>query len=606
MTTVEKLSEDIDRNFEEFRKNFSQNRDKFPQINNFQQKMISKGYMLYQTGDFLSSIIYCSLALWSYGLESKKSDEAISSLRNIITDARQKLKQSYSTEGKGGDNDFKMPDAISPEKLVDKSGQLINFNTMVGALNEKQNITTKFIYPILHPFLFLSDTNNILLYGPAGTGKTFLVKASVSELNRMANGKAKYIFFDMTADKVRSKWEGGTEKNIASMFQIANKRAIDEQTSSRIPTKSVIFLDEVEAIAKSREKGGSDRSVTTLLQQMDGISKYNNIVVMAATNFPWELDSAFVRRFTGKIFVDLPDFVTRVDLIMKKIISKYIKHNDFRRLLSFKLVESRDNNYKYKSTTNSTVDEEIKNMIRSVDDDFINDVKKHIKTNDTTILNYTIYIMHYIKTIVESKIRDIDFDYWIEIKAGDYYELVKFIFLLADKTGPSLETYNQLPNYLKREQKRHTNSAITKYGYSASELENVVNEFFNLTANEIIHASFYFNKDSKCDENYITNKQSNCYIKHSKKSFNKNNKEQYTAISESSNITNRFVDDNYNDLYSTFMSDLFYGALNNYKSVIGVDDNYCNYIEYDLLPQDPTSKETCRKLSFGGGKNEEE
>ena len=189
MTTVEKLSEDIDRNFEEFRKNFSQNRDKFPQINNFQQKMISKGYMLYQTGDFLSSIIYCSLALWSYGLESKKSDEAISSLRNIITDARQKLKQSYSTEGKGGDNDFKMPDAISPEKLVDKSGQLINFNTMVGALNEKQNVTTKFIYPILHPFLFLSDTNNILLYGPAGTGKTFLVKASVSELNRMANGK---------------------------------------------------------------------------------------------------------------------------------------------------------------------------------------------------------------------------------------------------------------------------------------------------------------------------------------------------------------------------------------------------------------------------------
>ena len=113
--------------------------------------------------------------------------------------------------------------------------------------------------------------------------------------------ECKTTFFNISASSIVSKWRGDSEKLVRVLFQLARHHA-----------PSTIFLDELDSIMSQRvsatEHEGSRRMKTELLIQMDGLSKSNDLVfVLAASNLPWDLDQAVLRRLEKKILVGLPD-----------------------------------------------------------------------------------------------------------------------------------------------------------------------------------------------------------------------------------------------------------------------------------------------------------
>ena len=127
----------------------------------------------------------------------------------------------------------------------------------------------------------------ILFFGPPGTGKTLLAKAIASEIR---GG-----FFNVKPSSFASKWVGESEKLIKILFEMARKQA---------PT--VIFLDEIDSIARKRNENTFSHDIKTLnelLVQMDGLNSNNNVLVVAATNRPFDLDEAILRRFQKAIYI---------------------------------------------------------------------------------------------------------------------------------------------------------------------------------------------------------------------------------------------------------------------------------------------------------------
>lgn len=180
----------------------------------------------------------------------------------------------------------------------------------------------------------LTGNGRFLLGDFTVTHNTLITKASVNELQQK-DPNLQVLFFNPTASDLKGKYVGETEKNIVRYFKCASKHASECQQVGRDPvegnpklkTISIIFFDEFEAIAGDRAKdetGMMTNSVNTLLQMLDGIKAYPNVSVIAATNLPWGLDSAILRRFTKKVMVDLPD-QTSIETIIRLEIDKYIR-----------------------------------------------------------------------------------------------------------------------------------------------------------------------------------------------------------------------------------------------------------------------------------------
>ena len=170
----------------------------------------------------------------------------------------------------------------------------------IGGLDEvKQTLREGIELPLKQPEAFrrlsIRPPKGILLFGPPGTGKTLLAKAVARESE--AN------FTAMQSSDLLSKWYGESEKQVARLFQRARQVA---------PT--VIFLDEIDALAPQRggglgEPAVTERVVNTLLSEMDGLEELQGVVVIGATNRPTLLDQALLRpgRFDEVVYVPVPD-----------------------------------------------------------------------------------------------------------------------------------------------------------------------------------------------------------------------------------------------------------------------------------------------------------
>ncbi|TPX37185.1 hypothetical protein SmJEL517_g01070 [Synchytrium microbalum] len=183
----------------------------------------------------------------------------------------------------------------------------VKWDDIAGLDAPKRLVREAVVYPTKFPELFtgiLSPWQGILLYGPPGTGKTMLAKAVATE--------CKTTFFNISASSIVSKWRGDSEKLVRVLFELARYHA-----------PSTIFLDELESIMSQRssdnsEHEGSRRMKTELLIQMDGLAKSasgsQHVFLLAASNLPWELDVAMLRRLEKRILIDLPDQASRINM----------------------------------------------------------------------------------------------------------------------------------------------------------------------------------------------------------------------------------------------------------------------------------------------------
>jgi SpoVK/Ycf46/Vps4 family AAA+-type ATPase len=241
-------------------------------------------------------------ALAQYDLARKQGaavDEQLERLRNPTPPpAREPVKLSVVAGARGAEVVSIARPAIAPDKT--------RFMHIAGMDDLKKSIRLQIIEPFINPGLFArfrkKAGGGILLYGPPGCGKTMLARAVANECNAS--------FLAIGISEILTAWLGESERNLALMF---------EKARSQKPC--VMFFDELDALAFSRSKASSDTSrkiVNEFLSQLDGFEKANDqVLILAATNMPWDVDPAMKRpgRFARQVFVPPPDAVARARII---------------------------------------------------------------------------------------------------------------------------------------------------------------------------------------------------------------------------------------------------------------------------------------------------
>lgn len=181
----------------------------------------------------------------------------------------------------------------------------ISWDDVIGLESAKDSLKETVILPTRFPQLFTGKRKpfkGILLFGPPGTGKSYLAKAVATE--------ADSTFFSVSSADLISKWQGESEKLVRNLFEMAR-----ESEGGR----AIIFIDEVDSLCGSRAEGESDsmrRVKTEFLVQMDGVGKEGTgLLVLGATNIPWELDAAIRRRFEKRVYIPLPEAEARTAMV---------------------------------------------------------------------------------------------------------------------------------------------------------------------------------------------------------------------------------------------------------------------------------------------------
>lgn len=208
-------------------------------------------------------------------------------------------------------------DTDTPSFATESADGGITFADVAGLEDVKEQIIFHVLEPMRNPELAnefgIKPGGKILLYGPPGTGKTFVARAIAGEVNA--------IFYAVNCQDLISKYMGDSSKQLDKLFEEAQKNE-----------KAIIFFDEFDSVASKRGdgSGGVDaemaRFVATFLTKVDGFKqsdKNQMLLLIAATNRPWALDSAMLRggRFDTQIYVGVPDQKAR-EFMVNKAMSK--------------------------------------------------------------------------------------------------------------------------------------------------------------------------------------------------------------------------------------------------------------------------------------------
>ncbi|MGA8252030.1 MAG: AAA family ATPase, partial [Mycobacterium sp.] len=182
----------------------------------------------------------------------------------------------------------------------------LTFDDVGDMADAKQSLTEAVLWPLQHPDTFarlgVDPPHGVLLYGPPGCGKTYVVRALASTGQLSVHA--------VKGSELMDKWVGASEKAVRELFRRARDSA-----------PSLVFLDEVDALAPRRgqsfDSGVTDRVVAALLTELDGIEPLRDVVVLGATNRPDLIDPALLRpgRLERLVFVEPPDAAARREIL---------------------------------------------------------------------------------------------------------------------------------------------------------------------------------------------------------------------------------------------------------------------------------------------------
>lgn len=253
-----------------------------------------------------------------YEAQGDKQKETIRSKCTTYLNRYEQIKK-FLKEGKDkkpmkeGGKDSKDSDSdedTDKKKLQDKlSGAIVmekpnvKWSDIAGLETAKEALKEAVILPIKFPQLFTGNRKpwrGILLFGPPGTGKSYIAKAVATEADNST-------FFSVSSSDLMSKWLGESEKLVKNLFALAREHK-----------PSIIFVDEIDSLCSSRSDNESEsarRVKTEFMVQMQGVGLNNDgVLVLGATNIPWILDAAIRRRFEKRIYIPLPEMNARKDM----------------------------------------------------------------------------------------------------------------------------------------------------------------------------------------------------------------------------------------------------------------------------------------------------
>lgn len=204
-------------------------------------------------------------------------------------------------------------DPFAAKQIINEivvKGDEVHWDDVAGLDFAKKALKETVVYPFLRPDLFMGlrePARGMLLFGPPGTGKTMIARAVATE--------SRSCFFSISASSLTSKWHGESEKLVRALFAVAKALA-----------PSIIFVDEIDSLLSTRGGGSeheaSRRSKTEFLIQWSDLQRAaagkdttpgdaSRVLVLAATNCPWDIDEAARRRFVRRQYIPLPEPETR-------------------------------------------------------------------------------------------------------------------------------------------------------------------------------------------------------------------------------------------------------------------------------------------------------